>query len=276
MLPTKKRRRRPVRVSCSSRALARRVELKPATSLVISRSIIRMTASSDSNCRSRSWTTKPVRLLPVIEHLLGPAVGLLLALADFGLDVDAASGPARPTAVVQVGVITVEVGDIGYQHFLGAAAAGLDDQVPPGQVLQQLCEALAAVEGVGHLVGVDAGELKERVRADGHDGGAHLRRILFQELVGGNNTDAELAGFGKQRVQAGIIGDQVLDLVAVQGEQLPPRAGKQGVLEFGQKHNAAEWFHGISRHFEIVTNLRMAATNWRCWAAESAANCRAS
>src|ERR1022692_830499 len=121
MLPTKKRRRRPVRVSCSSRALARRVELKPATSLVISRSIIRMTASSDSNCRSRSWTTRPVRLLPVIEHLLGPA-----------------SGPAHPTAVVQVGVITVEVGDIGYQHFLGAAAAALDDQVPLGQVLQQL------------------------------------------------------------------------------------------------------------------------------------------
>src|ERR1035441_2067809 len=110
MLPTKKRRRRPVRVSCNSRALARRVELKLATSLVISRSIIRMTASSDSNCRSRSWTTKPVRLLPVIEHLLGPAVGLQLALADFGLDVGPPSGPARPTAVVQVGVITAEVG----------------------------------------------------------------------------------------------------------------------------------------------------------------------
>src|ERR1035437_349596 len=148
MLATKKRRRRPVRVSCSSRALARRVELKPATSLVISRSIIRMTASSDSNCRSRSCTTRPVRLLPVIEHLLGPAVGLLLALADFCLDVDAAPGPARPTAVVQVGVITAEVGDIGYQHFLGAAAAGLDDHVPLGQVLQQLCGALAAVERI--------------------------------------------------------------------------------------------------------------------------------
>src|SRR5674476_1565712 len=131
MLPTKKRRRRPVRVRCSSRALARRVELKPATSLVISRSIIRMTASSDSNCRSRSWTTRPVRLLPVIEHLLGSAVGLLLALADLGFDVDAAPGPARPTAVVQVGVITAEVGDIGHQHFLGAAAAALDDHVPP-------------------------------------------------------------------------------------------------------------------------------------------------
>src|ERR1017187_2774291 len=187
MLPTKKRRRRPVRVSCSSRALARRVELKPATSLVISRSIIRMTASSESNCRSRSWTTRPVRLLPVIEHLLGPAVGLLLALADLGLDV-------------------------------GPPAAALDDQVPLGQVLEQFCEALAAVERVGHLVGVEAGKLKEHMRADGHDGGAHLRRILFQELVGGNNTDAELAGFGKQRVQAGIIGDQVLDLVAVKGE----------------------------------------------------------
>ena len=29
-----------------------------------------------------------------------------------------------------------------------------------------------------------------------------------------------------------------MDLVAVQGEQLPPRAGKQGVLEFGQEQAA--------------------------------------
>src|ERR1039457_7570654 len=136
MLPTKKRRRRQVRVSCSSRALARRVDLKPATSLVISRSMIRMTASSESNCRVHSWTTRPVRLLPVIEHLLGPAVGLLLALADLGLDVGPPSGPARPAAVVQVGVITAEVGDVRYQHFLGAVAAALDDHVPLGQVLQ--------------------------------------------------------------------------------------------------------------------------------------------
>src|ERR1039458_4270859 len=165
MLPTKKRRRRPVRVSCSSRALARRVELKPATSLVISRSIIRMTASSDNSFRSRSWTTRPVRLLPVIEHLLGPAIGLLLALGNLGFDVGAPSGPARPTAVVQVGVIAAEVGDLGNEHFLGAVAAALDDHVPLGQVLQQLAEAFAAVERVGHLVGVDAGKLKEWVRS---------------------------------------------------------------------------------------------------------------
>src|ERR1017187_2613183 len=112
MLPTKKRRRKPDRVSCSSRALARRVDLKPATSLVISRSMIRMTASSDSNCRARSWTTRPGRLLPPIQHLLGPAVCLALALADLGFDVGPPPGPARPTAVVQVGVITAEVGDV--------------------------------------------------------------------------------------------------------------------------------------------------------------------
>src|ERR1039457_5291809 len=165
MLQTKKRRRRPVGVSCSSRALARRVDLKPATSLVISRSIIRMTASSDNNCRSRSWTTRPARLLPVIEHLLGPAVGLLLALADLGFYVGAPPGPTRPAAVVQVGVITAEVGDSRHQYFLGAMAAALDDHVPLGQILQQLREALTAVERVGHLVGVGAGKLEKRMRA---------------------------------------------------------------------------------------------------------------
>ena len=50
--------------------------------------------------------------------------------------------------------------------------------------------------------------------------------------------DAELAGFGKQRVEAGIVGNEVLDLVAVQGEQLPAPAGEQGVLEFGQQQTA--------------------------------------
>src|ERR1035441_7227682 len=204
MLPMKNRRRRPARVSSNSRMLTWVVEPNPATSLVVSRSITRMTASSDRRWRSRSCRITPRRLFPVIEHLLGPAVGLLLALAYLGFDVRPPSGPPCPAAVVQVGMVAARIGDVGHQYFLGAVAAAFDDHAPLGQVLQQFGEALAAVERVGHLVGVDAGKLKERVRADGHDGGAHLRRILLQELVGRNDADAELAGFGKQRVQAGI------------------------------------------------------------------------
>src|ERR1019366_2784500 len=148
MLPMKNRRRRPARVSSSRRVLTWEVEPNPATSLVVSRSITRMTASSDSRWRSRSCRMIPRRLFPVIEHLLGPAVGLLLALADFGFDVRPPSRPARPAAVVQVGIVTAEVGDVGYEYFLGAVAAAFDDHAPLGQVLQQFGEALAAVERV--------------------------------------------------------------------------------------------------------------------------------
>ena len=70
-----------------------------------------------------------------------------------------------------------------------------DDHVALGQVLQHLSQMFAAVERRGHLVGIGARKLEENVRADGHDGGAHLRRILFQELICGDNGDAELARF---------------------------------------------------------------------------------
>ena len=116
--------------------------------------------------------------------------------------------------------------------------AALDHHVALGQVLQNLGQTFAAIERRGDLVGVDARKLKEDVGADRHDRRAHLRRILFQELVGGNNGDAELARFGKQRIEPGIVGDQVLNLVAVQREQLPAPAGEQRVLEFGQQQAA--------------------------------------
>src|ERR1039458_10123021 len=117
MLPMKNWRRRPARVSSNRRVLTWVVEPNPATSLVVSRSITRMTASSDSSLRSRSCRMIPRRLFPVIEHLLSPAVGLLLALADFGFDVRPPPSPPRPAAVVQVGIVAARIGDIGHEHF---------------------------------------------------------------------------------------------------------------------------------------------------------------
>src|SRR5258708_27443592 len=123
MLPTKNRRKSPERVSASSRVLARVVELKPATTLAVSRSTMRITPSSQSKWRSRSCNTRPARLFPVIEHLLGSATGLLVALADLRFDIRSPSCPARAAAVVQVGIVRVGFGGIGDERLLVAMPA---------------------------------------------------------------------------------------------------------------------------------------------------------
>ena len=76
----------------------------------------------------------------------------------------------------------------------------------------------SAVQRCGHFVGVTAGKLKKNVGADGHDGRAHLRRVLIQELIGRNHADAELARFREQSVEAAIERNQVLNLVAIEGK----------------------------------------------------------
>ena len=68
-------------------------------------------------------TTPPCALFPVIEHLLGAAVGLLVALADLGFDIGSPPRPPCAAAVVQVRVIGVGLGDVRHQHFLGAVAS---------------------------------------------------------------------------------------------------------------------------------------------------------
>src|SRR5579871_5732738 len=195
MLPTKNRRSSPASVSCSSRALARRVERNPATSLADSRSRILITPSSDSRWRSRSCTTSPALLFPAIEHLLATAAGLLVALPDLRFNRGAASGPLDPAAVVQIGVVRIGLRHYRHQRFNGAKRPALDHHVPLGQVLEGFSQMLSAVQRRSHFVGVAAGKLKKYVSAHGHDGGAHLRRILFEKLVGGDNRDAEFAGF---------------------------------------------------------------------------------
>ena len=98
--------------------------------------------------------------------------------------------------------------------------SGLHHQVSLRQILKDFRQVFAAIQCRGHLVGIVAGKLEQNVRADGHDGRAHLRRILIQKLVCGDHADAEFPGFGKQSIEAAIEGDEVLDLVAVQREQL--------------------------------------------------------
>src|SRR5438477_12411772 len=114
--------------------------------------MIRITPNSESKVRSRSCSTTPVRLFPVIEHLLGPALGIVAALPDFRFDVGAPSGPARSAAVVEVGRVGIRLRDIGHEHLLIAMRTAFQYQVPLRQVLQDFAEALAAVERGGDLI----------------------------------------------------------------------------------------------------------------------------
>ena len=120
-----------------------------------------------------------------------------MALADLGFNLGSPSGPASPAAVVEVGVVRVGFSDIWDQHFLVSVRTALHDHVALGQILQNFREPLSAIERRGDLVGVGARKLKEDVGADSHDGGAHLRRILLQELIRGYNRDSEFACFRK-------------------------------------------------------------------------------
>src|SRR5690242_10687877 len=118
MVPTKKRRSSPARVNSNNRNETCVVEPKPATILVISRSMIRITPSSERRWRSRSWSTTPRRLFPAIEYLLGPTGSLLVTAPDIRFDFGAAPGPARPAAVIEVRVVRVGFRNVGYQDFL--------------------------------------------------------------------------------------------------------------------------------------------------------------
>lgn len=59
-----------------------------------------------------------------------------------------------------------EAGDARHQHFLMAVLAAFDHHVALGQVLQNLGQALAAVERRRNLVGIGARKLKKDVRAN--------------------------------------------------------------------------------------------------------------
>src|SRR5713226_8849305 len=56
--------------------------------------------------------------------------------------------------------------------------------------------------------------------------------MLVQELVGGNNADAELTGFREHTLNAATsIGGQVLDFVAIDGVERPFFTREESVLE---------------------------------------------
>src|ERR1039458_2755337 len=89
--------RNPARVSARRRALARRVDLKPQTTLGCSRSITRI---------SRSCSITVVCLLPAMEYLHSPVAAVNAnAVSDFPFDISSPPCPPGSAAVVQVLIV---------------------------------------------------------------------------------------------------------------------------------------------------------------------------
>src|SRR5439155_532282 len=91
-----------------------------------------------------------------------------------------------------------------------------------------------AVERLSDLRGILARQLKEDLRADRENRGAHLGGILVEELIRGHDTDAELAGFREQHFNAASVRDQVLDFIAVESEERALGASEESVLHDGE------------------------------------------
>src|ERR1022692_1088488 len=231
--------RNPARASVRRRSLARLVEWNPAITLACSRLFTRITSKDSNKRRSRSCSTRLIRLFPAMQDLLSfPGVIWPDATSDFPLDISAASGPAGSATGQQT--LVVGAGRFkGRHHHAGVMMmAGFDDQISLGQVLEDFRQVFCAVQRCGHLVGIATGKLKKNVCANRHDGGAHPRWVLIEELIGGDYPDTELAGFRKQSIEAAVKGNQVLDFIAVKSKELPAMAGKQCVLDFGQEQAA--------------------------------------
>ena len=63
--------------------------------------------------------------------------------------------------------------------------------------------------------------------ADGKNCRTHLRRILVEELIGRYDRDAKLARLREHRVDPASVRHEVLNLVAVDGEERPFLAGER-------------------------------------------------
>src|ERR1017187_1578226 len=70
--------------------------------------------------------------------------------------------------------------------------------------------------------------------ADREDRGAHLRRVLVQELVCGYDRNSELPRLRKHRLDAAMECHKVLDLVAIDGEEGSLLPCEERVLEHGE------------------------------------------
>lgn len=136
-----------------------------------------------------------------------------------------------PRAIQKVGVVERGLADVGDLDFRPAIRAALQNAMSLLQVLETLGERFPAIECLRYLCGIGTRKLEVRVSANREDRRPRLCRELVKELVGGDDTDTELAGFGEHRLNAVPGGHEVLDLVAVNGEERAFRTGEERVLK---------------------------------------------
>src|SRR5258706_1900012 len=174
------------------------------------------------------------RSFPLIEHLVGFLKEGCLASGDVALDVGAYFASRIPRTIYEIGRIHGRLSDRRDSHFLPAIRAGFHDTVPLRKILQVFSERLYAVECLRHLRGILARQLKEHLGADRENRGAHLGGILVKELIRGDDTYSEFAGFREQRFNAASVRHQVLDLVAVKAEEGSFGASEESILHDGK------------------------------------------
>src|SRR5690348_6437854 len=71
--------------------------------------------------------------------------------------------------------------------------------------------------------------------ADGHDRGAHIGRILVQELVGRDDAARELAGFRENGLDIAPLCHEILDLVGIKGKEFTAPAREERVFDRGEE-----------------------------------------
>src|SRR6266568_4407789 len=169
-------------------------------------------------------------LVPFIQHLICFVIERSMALGDLLLDCRARAFMMGACTAQEIGKALSVVAESLKRTLPPMFGAALDDKMPVRKILQPLSERLSTVESLRNLSGVSWRQLKEDQRADREDRRAHLVRILAKELVCSNHGNAELAGFGKHRLNACVLGKKVLHLVHVDGEQCSLRAREERIL----------------------------------------------
>src|SRR5205823_2888983 len=142
---------------------------------------------------------------------------------------------ARVTPLESGTIHEVREIDLGLVHRrdakLGPAiGTGFHNAVALRKVLQAFRQGLSSVERLGDSPGIHTRKLEKGVSAYRKNRGPHLCRILVKKLIRRDDTHAKLAGLGENGFDAAPIGNKVLDLIAVEGEERALLAGEERIL----------------------------------------------
>src|SRR5882762_1259575 len=127
VVPRKKRFKSPACVRRMSRTFARVVEWNPATISTCSRSATRRIDNSRSKRRSRSCTTRALRLFPSMEHLVRFLEIGRLPSRDVAFNVGADFSSRVAGAINEIGRVHRWQANRRHPHLVPPVGAGLHD-----------------------------------------------------------------------------------------------------------------------------------------------------